>query len=118
MAQLFAVLLIGFLLAGGPAALAEDLPEDADARFEAAAWAYEAKDYQKAREIWLPLAEAGHAGAQYKMGVLYGWGRLGPKDYVTAAGWYKNSAEQGYAQAQNNLALLYGRGDGVAVDHQ
>ncbi len=118
MARLFAVLLIGFLLAAGPAALAGDLPENADARFEEGVAAYEAKDYQKAREIWLPLAHARHAGAQFKMGVLYSFGRIGPQDHATAGEWYKKSAEKGYAKAQYNLAVMYEKGYGVSVDHQ
>ena len=118
MARFIAILLIGLVLGGGRAALAGDHPENADAQFEAGARAYEAKGYRKAREIWLPLAHAGHAGAQFKMGVLYGFGRLGSKDHAAAREWYEKSAEQGYAKAQYNLAIMYERGDGVAVDYQ
>ena len=118
MARFIAILLIGLVLGGGRAALAGDRPENADAQFEAGARAYEAKDYRKAREIWLPLAHAGHAGAQFKMGVLYGWGEGVAHDNAVAADWYNKSAEQGFAKAQYNLAYMYAHGNGVPVDHQ
>ncbi len=79
--------------------------------------AYDAGDYTKARDIWLPLAEGGEAVAQYSLGKLLekGGGEI-KRDYPLAAGWYRKSAAQGIAAAQNNLGLMFAEGRGVPLD--
>ncbi len=79
--------------------------------------AYEAGDYAKARDIWLPLAEGGEAIAQFSLGKLLekGGGEI-KRDYQQAAGWYRKSAAQGFAAAQNNLGLMFAEGRGVPLD--
>ena len=61
-------------------------------------------------------ANAGDAGAQYNLGVMYDNGRGVPEDDVEAAAWYRKAAEQGYAAAQFNLGLSYINGRGVPQD--
>ncbi len=53
----------------GAAAPATDAA-DATAQLKAAKAAYDRKDYEKAQEIWQPLAEAGNLSAQYNLAVL------------------------------------------------
>ena len=78
--------------------------------------AYNKGDYENALKEWQPLAEQGHAIAQFKLGWMFanGQGVFGEdinvaarEDNELAAHWYKLSAEQGYASAQYNLGIMY-----------
>jgi len=73
-------------------------------------------DYATALREWRPLAEQGHAAAQYSVGLLYANGQGVPKDDVQARQWYEKSATQGRADAQVNLGILYDYGRGVPQD--
>ena len=53
------------------------------------------------------VAEQGHASAQYRLGLLYGFGEGVPQNYAEAAKWYRLAAEQGHASAQYRLGILY-----------
>ncbi len=75
--------------------------------------AYMAGDFDKAREIWLPLAEAGDADAQAWVGSLYANGDGVDLDDGAAFRWYFKSAEGGNVQAQSNIGAMYGIGKGV-----
>ncbi|NWF73766.1 MAG: sel1 repeat family protein [Nitrospirae bacterium] len=75
-------------------------------------------DYATALREWRPLAEQGHALAQYNLGVLYRKGRGVPQDNVQARQWYAKAAAQGQAKAQFNLGTLYFNGEGVPKDYQ
>jgi TPR repeat protein len=78
--------------------------------------AWERGDYETAARDWQPLAEAGHADSQYRLGRLYYYGEGVAQDFARAAEWYRRAAEQGHARAQGNLGLLYETGRGVARD--
>ena len=78
--------------------------------------AYDRGQYAAALQSWLPLAEQGHAAAQFNVGVLYEKGLGVSQDYAQAARWYLKAAEQGDPDAQYNVALLYETGTGVARD--
>ncbi len=86
--------------------------------------AYKAKDYQTAYDIWLPLAKAGNAGAQYGVGEIFMESalRAALPDRLTirshkglskqdlnreAETWLKRSAEQAHVGAQFALARMY-----------
>ena len=73
-------------------------------------------DYATALRAWRPLAEQGHAVAQYSLGLLYANGQGVPKDDVQARQWYEKSAAQGHANGQVNLGILYDYGRGVPQD--
>ena len=73
-------------------------------------------DFATALLEWRPLAEQGHAKAQYNLGVMYDFGRGVSKDYKQAVYWYKKAAEQGIAEEQYNLGVMYDFGKGVAED--
>ena len=67
--------------------------------------------------VWFrKAAEAGHAGAQFQLGVMYGAGLGMPADPAVSAAWYRRAAEQGERTAQYNLAVMLMRGDGVERD--
>jgi TPR repeat protein len=75
------------------------------------------RDYVAAAEEWLPLAEQGHVGAQYNIGVLYDQGLGVPQDFGEAITWYRRAAEAGHVDAQANLGFAYQQGRGVAPDN-
>jgi len=52
-------------------------------------------------------ARSGDKEAQYWMALLYGDGRLVPKDDATARDWMLKSAEQGYPPAQEGMGRVY-----------
>ncbi len=83
------------------------------AGFEAGLQAYYRLDYASAVEEWRPLAENGHATAQYQLGILYYRGEGVVQDDRKAAIWFEKAAEAGDADAQFNLALMYLHGRGV-----
>lgn len=63
-----------------------------------------------------PLADAGHALSQERLGYVYRAGLGVPKDASKAAHWYHRAAELGSHRAQWQLATLYRNGEGVAVN--
>lgn len=69
--------------------------------------AYEAEDYERAHQLLLPLADAGSAEAQYRVGMLYGLAQGVAMDLAIAADWFELAAEQGHARAQFNIARSY-----------
>jgi len=86
--------------------------------------AYKAKDYQTAYDIWLPLAEAGNAGAQHGVGevsmmsayradlsdrlIIRSHKGLSKQELLREAEtWLKRSAEQAHVDAQYALARMY-----------
>jgi len=73
--------------------------------------AYKMGNYDDARAIWLPLAEAGDPRAQEYVGMLYEHGQGVEADPETALLWYRTAAESGDVTAQYNLgvALVEGR---------
>src|SRR5205823_7311089 len=54
------------------------------ADFEAGMGAYSRTDYTTALHEWRPLAEKGHAGAQYYLGVLYDFRQGVHQDFAMA----------------------------------
>ncbi len=79
--------------------------------------AFEAEQYDRAYQIWQPLADAGDPIAQYSLGKLFerGGGAV-RQDFAQAARWYRSAAAQGVAAAQNNLALMHAQGRGTPRD--
>ena len=86
------------------------------ADFRAGVEAYKRGDYATAYKEWLPLAEQGHARAQFFLGGMYAGGEGVPEDDAAAVKWFRKAAEQGYADAQYNLGVMYANGDGVPED--
>jgi len=88
-----------------------DFDTDSDAYergdFDPDSDAYVRGDDDAALREWLPLAEQGHAQAQYLIGVMYYKGRGVTRDYETAMKWTSRAAEKGLAKAQYNLGVMY-----------
>lgn len=78
--------------------------------------AYVSGDYQRAAQIWMPLAERGLAQAQFYLSNLYARGEGVEADPVAALSWLARSANAGYAAAQFNLGNRYYQGLWVKPD--
>ncbi len=74
-------------------------------------------DYTTALREWRPLAEQGHAEAQFNLGVMYYIGEGLPQDYAEAVRWYRKAAEQGFADAQYFLGQMYETSQGVPQNY-
>ena len=68
--------------------------------------AYHAGRYHLAMELALPLAESGHPGAQYLVGVMLETGKGVSRDVYKAVTWYRKAAEQDHLEATKRLALI------------
>jgi TPR repeat protein len=85
-------------------------------QFQRGKSAFDAGRYSKAREIWLPLAEAGDPRAQHAIARLYEKGQGVGRDFKVAAGWFLKAAEQGHADSEYRLAVGHVYGLGVPRD--
>jgi len=99
-------------------AFALGTPLSAQADFTDGFTAFTKGDYATALKEWKPLAELGHADAQYNLGVMYEKGRGVTQDYKEAFKWYRLAANQGVANAQFNLGVMYDTGKGATQDHK
>jgi serine/threonine protein kinase len=61
-------------------------------------------------------AESGDAEAQFRLGVLYAYGRGTGRDETQAAEWLRKAAAQNHLTAQTRLGLMLARGAGVRKD--
>jgi len=86
------------------------------ADFDVGCRAFEQGDFAAALEAWRPLAEQGHAQAQFRLGCLHAFGLGVPQDHEHARALFLQAAEQGDADAQNNLGGMYALGWGVPTD--
>jgi len=50
--------------------------------------------YDKAYNLWKPLAEKGNTAAQYYIGVMFANGQGVTRDYIQAYAWYSIAAEE------------------------
>ena len=75
--------------------------------------AIEAKRFADALAMLRPLADAGNARAQTRLGDAYVEGRGIPRDDAAASRWYEKAALQGETGAQVKLAAMYVNGNGV-----
>ena len=62
------------------------------------------------------LAQNGHSGAQYNLGLMYNNGNGVGRDMFEALDLWRRAAVQGHASAQYNLGLLYEGDDEIAED--
>jgi TPR repeat protein len=111
MKRLFFVLILAVGLAAGCGGGGSDSGATSEGRTS-----FEQGDYSAAYDELAPLAEAGDADAQFKIGFLFLHGQGVPLDYHEADSWIRRSAQQGHAEAQYNLAMNYELGRGVAKD--
>ena len=74
------------------------------------------QDFAKALRELAPLAEQGHSGAQFAMGVMYMHGRGVKRDTNKALDLFFKAAEQEHPGAMNNVGRLYVDGTSVKKD--
>jgi hypothetical protein len=74
------------------------------------------QDYSTAAKELRPEAERGNAEAQYRVGLMYEYGKGFPLDKPQAVSWLRKAATQGHVAAQVELAVIYATGDGVKAD--
>ena len=97
--------------------LAAPLASRADALSDGMA-AYDAKDYAKAYELLLPLADAGaNAEACYRLGLMYDSGNGMTRDLSKAVKYYESAAAKGHGKGAFNAGVMYLNGDGVTMDY-
>lgn len=84
-----------------------------DDTYRQALEAIESEEYAKALELLRRMAEAGHAPAQYRLGIMYANAEGVQLDFATAASWLRRAADKDLAPAQSILAWLYASGYGV-----
>jgi TPR repeat protein len=82
-------------------------PTDARAIFETGLDYYRVGDETKAMFCYRRAADLGHAGAQFKAGSCYKYGRGVPEDRELAMSYFRKAAEQGLACAQGQLGTCY-----------
>ena len=70
--------------------------------FDEGVAAYDRGDYATALKEYRPLAEQGHAAAQYNLGLMYANGKGVPQDYVQAHMWFNLAAAQGDESGREN----------------
>ena len=78
--------------------------------------AYAAHNFNEARRLWTPQAEAGDPQAQLSLAVLYDLGQGVPRDPAAAYRWYLKAAERGLADAEFDVAVMCDTGDGTQHD--
>ncbi len=86
--------------------------------FDAAVAAYDAGNYQRARQLWQPLADNYDLAALRNLGHLYRLGQGVEKNPKKARKLYEKAAKLGHAPSQTNLARMYLSGDGIAFDNE
>ncbi|MBT3884017.1 MAG: sel1 repeat family protein [Rhodospirillaceae bacterium] len=89
----------------------------AAADFEVGMAAYNAKDYRAAFGEWKPLAEQGHAEAQFNLGILYAEGQGVAADKNEGIRWWRRAAELGNVDSQIYLGAMYYDGLDLAKDY-
>ena len=73
-------------------------------------------DFATAAKELRPVAERGDAEAQYRIGLMYEYGKGYPQDKAQGIVWFRKAADQNHASAQTELAIIYATGDGVKQD--
>ncbi|MGD8784848.1 MAG: tetratricopeptide repeat protein [Thioalkalispiraceae bacterium] len=80
--------------------------------------AFDREQYQRAYQLWRPLAEQGDPEAQYNIGLLFMNGNGVEQNERTALHWFTRAGEQGLADAQYNAGVLFYTGKGVYPDNK
>jgi len=100
--NLSAALLLTLLLS--PAAIAD---EAQDKQVDIGVKAYDDGDYEQAKTILLPLAEAEHPKAMNMVGLMTKFGNGFTPNLEVACNWYEKSATAGYPSAMYNMSICY-----------
>jgi TPR repeat protein len=74
--------------------------------------AYRARDYQRARLLWTPLAMQGQRRAQVSLARMCERGEGATPDLGEALRWYREAAEQNHSESQYRVAMAHAYGLG------
>jgi uncharacterized protein len=74
--------------------------------YEDGSAAYVSGHYETALRLWQPMADEGHSGAQFGLGLLYDMGRGVAKNNVIAHMWFDLSAAHGNPGAVRKRDLM------------
>ena len=74
------------------------------------------RDEIEAFKLCRRKAEAGEADAQFRLGVMYAYGRGTAREETEAVNWLRKAAAQKHVTAQMRLGLMLARGAGVRKD--
>lgn len=78
---------------------------------------FEQGKYEKAYELWQPLAINGDLTAQNYLGIHYYLGLGVRRNYKQAETWFEKAANGGLPDAQYNLGVMYENGEFVSQDY-
>ncbi len=92
-------------------------PREIAANYNQGIVAYQRGDYETAREIFQPLAEAGHVKAQLDLGHMHEVGLSVSRSHAKALSWYRKAAQLGNPEGQTRTGLMYRNGKGTAQDY-
>ena len=92
------------------------LSQRARADFNSAVVSYDLGKFYSARNDFLALAEIGHAGAEFMLGVMRFYGKGVPPDDAMAAIWFYKAAIKGNPNGQLAFGSLHIRGLGLRQD--
>ena len=87
-----------------------------DALVEQGVAFYDNEDFPKAKDILLPLAEAGHPKAMHFIGRMHEGTNVFPNNPVLECNWYERAANSGYPSSMYNMSICYdgnGRPDDI-----
>ena len=87
-------------------------------RFDEGVAAYDAGDFQKAFEIWLPLAQRDDLAAMRNVATLLRQGKGVDRNPERALYFYERSGRAGLVASQINSAFMYLDGDGIPQDYR
>lgn len=78
---------------------------------------FEQGKYEKAYNLWEPLADDGDPQAQNYIGIHHYLGLGKKRDYKSAKQWFEKAAGNGFADAQYNLGVMYENGQSVKQNY-
>jgi len=73
--------------------------------------------YTKLIEELSKQAQKGDGDAQFRLGLIYYYGRGITQDFTEALKWFKKAAEGGNIYAQHNVGYMYEKGEGAPQDY-
>ena len=104
------------LLLASPAGWGQSYSQGSRLDFDNGVAAAQAGNYAVAYCIWKPLADLGHAEAQYRLGWLYAKGLGLAVDEATAIYWWKQAAGLSHADSLFRLGWAYEHAEGTEKD--
>lgn len=98
----------------------QEQPSSAEnaARFNEGVAAYDAGDFSRAFDLWLPIAQENDLAAMRNVAILLREGKGVAKDPQRALYFFERAGRAGLVSAQVNAAFMYLNGEGTAQDYK